>query len=179
MNPMEIPKELIEANLCQLEAFGAFTAAVLTNAERMTKLGLDFAEAVLADGTAQAEALMGAKLPASTPRSVELSIGYPRKVMDAGLEASRNMLETFEGEIQKQCALMAGLAQRTTHAKGHPYDLNPMMKATFDSVNTLFETLAKSSRQALEMTENGLAAAAHSTAAATAAAHPAHGKKVA
>lgn len=171
------PAQFTEIQKGQLDAAFAFGQTFFEATERMIELNLAAAKATMEETAEATQALLAARdvqefvaLSSTVAQpSFEKAVSYSRAVYGiangAGNEVSR-IVEAQIAESNKKVSQLIDFA-----AKNAPTGSEPgiaAFKTALAAANTAYDTFAKATKQAVEMTEANVAAATSATLKATA-----------
>jgi phasin family protein len=172
------PAQFTEIQKGQLDAAFAFGQTFFDATERLIELNLAAAKANLEETVETTQALLAARdvqelvaLSSTVAQpSFEKAVSYSRAVYGIANGASGEVSRIVEAQIAEGNKKFAQLIDFA--AKNAPAGTEPgiaAFKSALAAANTAYDTFAKATKQAVEMTEANVAAATNATLKATAA----------
>ena len=170
-----IPEQVSVLGKAQLDAALRFAAIAAESAEKLVDLQLKSARTAFSEGAKNAKAFPEVKdiagLPAWTSASFQPGFDkattYARGLYDlaSGTQSEINaLLEGHVAELNKQVTAALDAAAKSAPAGSEA--LIPALKSVLGSANSVYEGIARASKQLATLTEANLAAAAQTGAPA-------------
>lgn len=162
-------EQLSNANKAGVETFVTLATAAFAGFERLAALNLNTARGLLEDGASTTRALLAAKDPQAlislqaslTKPSTEASLAYSRSVYAIASDtqdALSKVVESQVSDLNKQLDTVLDKAVKTAPA-GSDLAVSAMRSA-LSAANSAYDSMTKAAKQAAEMTEANLFAAA-------------------
>ncbi|HEX7156224.1 MAG TPA: phasin family protein [Burkholderiaceae bacterium] len=163
------PSQIAELQKGQVDALNAFGSTLFGATEKFASLNLAATRALLQDAAETAQSLLGAKdaqdafaltsglFQPATEKFVSYSRNAYSIASGAGAEISK-IVETQIAEGNRKVAELIDFAAKSAPAGAEP--AVSLIKSALAASNTAFDTVSKAAKQATEMAESNLAAAA-------------------
>ena len=164
------PEQVTASGKAGVESLLSFANAQFAAYERLWALNLNASRSAFEDSVNYARAVMGAKdvqevvnlSAAATQPALEKALSYSRKVYEVSSQTQgevTRLLETQAAEVNRN---MSSILDKL--AKNSPAGSDvavAAVKSAFAAANTAYDSFSKVAKQANEMTEANLAAAAN------------------
>jgi phasin family protein len=183
------PAQVAEFQKSQLDALFALSHTMFEATEKLVDLNLAATRALLEESAEKTQAMLGVKdvqelLSVGSglaQPSLDKVVSYNRNVYGIASGAGADFSRIFETQIaqgNKQVAEMIEFASKNTPTGAEP--AVSMFKSALAAANTAYDTVAKASKQAVDMAESNLNAATAATVkAASNVVKPVKGRKAA
>lgn len=166
----KLTEQFTSSSKAGVESFVSLANATFAGFERLTALNLNTARSLLEDSAVSTRALLEARdLPALvslqstlTQPGVETTAAYSRSVYEIATQTQGSLTKVVEAQVSElngKLGLALDQAVKTAPA-GSDLAVNAM-RVALSAANSAYDSLSKAARQATEMAEANLVAAAN------------------
>lgn len=165
---IKTPEQIAAANQAAVDSILTLTNMSLAGVERLAALNLNTARAFIADGAANAGALLAVKdaqslfaLQAALAKpAVEKAVAYSRSVYEILDESAKGLSQIAEGhaDVAKK-TFSAAVEQSLKHAPAGSEPVVAAVKSAIAQAESAYESVAQSAKQAKATIEAGVASA--------------------
>jgi phasin family protein len=165
-------QQLSNASQTNIEALATFANTAFASAERLAALNLSTARSILEDSFGTAKTLMSAKNPqelialqsALAQPALDKAMAYSRGLYEIANQTQGVLDKLFEGQVAEINSNVSNALDKA--AKNAPAGTDvaiAAVKSAIAATNTAFDNMNKAAKQAAEITEANVAAAANAT----------------
>lgn len=165
-------QQLSNASQTNIETLATFANTAFASAERLAALNLSTARSILEDSFGTAKTLMSAKNPqelialqsALAQPALDKAMAYSRGLYEIANQTQGVLGKLFEGQVAEINSNVSNALDKA--AKNAPAGADvaiAAVKSAIAATNTAFDNMNKAAKQAAEITEANVAAAANAT----------------
>jgi phasin family protein len=165
-------QQLSSVSQTNIETLATFANTAFASAERLAALNLSTARSILEDSFGTAKTLMSAKNPqelialqsALAQPALDKAMAYSRGLYEIANQTQGVLGKLFEGQVSEINTNVANALDKA--AKNAPAGADvaiAAVKSAIAATNTAFDNMNKAAKQAAEITEANVAAAANAT----------------
>ena len=183
----QLPKEVLESQKVALESLMTFQTSVFAGFEKLVDLNLKVMKASIEESSQKAHDAMGIKdaqevvaLSSSMVQpSAEKAMAYSRHVYDIVTGVQADLSKLAEGKLaESQKSMHEAVEQFTRNAPQGSESAVAMLKSSMAQAGAAYDSMTKAAKQAAEVAEKNVTAAANATFKAATDAADAAGKTV-
>ena len=163
------PEQVTASSKSGVEALLGLAKAQFAAFERLSALNLTAAKAMLEDGAGYTRALLGAKdlqevaniNAAAAQPAVEKALAYSRSVYEVSTSVQGDYTRVFEAQTAEASRNMATLLDKVAKSAPAGSDVAvAAVKSALAAANSAYDSFSKVAKQASEITEANISAAA-------------------
>lgn len=183
----QLPKEVLESQKVALESLMTFQTSVFSGFEKLVDLNLKVMKASIEESSQKAQDAMGVKdvqdvvaMSSSLVQpSAEKAMAYSRHVYDIVTSVQAELSKLAEGKLaETQKTVHEAVEQLTRNAPQGSESAVAMLKSSMAQAGAAYDSMTKAAKQAAEVAEKNVTAAANATFKAATDAAEAAGKNV-
>lgn len=183
----QLPKEVLESQKVALESLMTFQTSVFSGFEKLVDLNLKVMKASIEESSQKAQDVMGVKdvqevvamSSSMVQPSAEKAMAYSRHVYDIVTGVQAELSKLAEGKLaETQKTVHEAVEQLTRNAPQGSESAVAMLKSSMAQASAAYDSMTKAAKQAAEVAEKNVTAAASATFKAATDAAEAAGKNV-
>lgn len=183
----QLPKEVLESQKVALESLMTFQTSVFSGFEKLVDLNLKVMKASIEESSQKAQDAMGVKdvqevvamSSSMVQPSAEKAMAYSRHVYDIVTGVQAELSKLAEGKLaETQKTVHEAVEQLTRNAPQGSESAVAMLKSSMAQAGAAYDSMTKAAKQAAEVAEKNVTAAANATFKAATDAAEAAGKNV-
>ncbi len=183
----QLPKEVLESQKVALESLMTFQTSVFSGFEKLVDLNLKVMKASIEESSQKAQDVMGVKdvqeavamSSSMVQPSAEKAMAYSRHVYDIVTGVQAELSKLAEGKLaETQKTVHEAVEQLTRNAPQGSESAVAMLKSSMAQAGAAYDSMTKAAKQAAEVAEKNVTAAANATFKAATDAAEAAGKNV-
>lgn len=181
----QLPKEVLESQKVALESLMTFQTSVFSGFEKLVDLNLKVMKASIEESSQKAHDAMGIKdaqevvamTSSMVQPSAEKAMAYSRHVYDIVTSVQAELSKLAEGKLaETQKTVHEAVEQLTRNAPQGSESAVAMLKSSMAQAGAAYDSMTKAAKQAAEVAEKNVTAAANATFKAATDAAEAAGK---
>ena len=171
-----VPQQLLDSQKAAVTNIAAAQDALFSGFEKLVDLNLKVIKATLGEAAETSQQATELKDPQEAVAfvtslaqpSAEKAVAYTKNVYEIVSEVSNELLKLSESQVaQAQKNMAESIDQLAKNAPTGSESAVALLKSTLASANNAYDSINKAAKQAVEVAESNLAAAASATVKAT------------